>query len=445
MENGSRLTDTYCYHIMQGVSISGVGRARPCCVSEPMNIKNFVSPESLKIFSNDNDKGHVCSNLEELINDPVLKKIRANMLLGKRSDECKYCYAREDAGLTSFRQIHNDIHEDKIDKKIKNVRADGFLKTEAISYLDITLGNICNLKCRTCNPWSSHSWLEEAKVIPHINIDSKYSLENYVNSEQWYVHAFKTGFFDDVLPNVKHINFLGGEPLVVEVHYEWLQKIVEKGLSKEIELHYNTNLTTLPRKILEIWKYFKMIHLSLSIDAVGKLAYYVRYPSKWKTIEKNVDKLISYSTNSKNFSVQTHLTLSVLNIFDIDNVLNWCIEQYNKWHFIDNKSFVHYGYRNMLPHVNIVENPEYMHVRHLPNDVKNIVCKKIDKVCQYISHLGIPDWEINKLNDILNLKSMINLDRNEKSWNKFIENTNASDAFRKLSIKEYINWTNTHI
>ena len=57
------------------------------------------------------------------------------------------------------------IQEDAIDD-------DGAIQDlSKITYLDLTLGNICNLQCKTCNPWSSHNWLKEVKELPHQDFD----------------------------------------------------------------------------------------------------------------------------------------------------------------------------------------------------------------------------------------------------------------------------------
>ena len=154
---------------------------------------------------------------------------------------------------------------------------------------------MCNLKV-SCNP--GIRWIEEG-LLYHTDWDeTAYKIGTASSVNPWFIKAFEEGFFDDVLPNIRVINFIGGEPLVVEEHYVWLQHIIDNGWAHNIELHYNTNATTIPDRLLDIWDKFRGVILSLSIDAIGDLAYYVRHPSKWRVVERNVQKLKEFSPNT---------------------------------------------------------------------------------------------------------------------------------------------------
>jgi len=441
------IKDTYCYYAMQGFSTHAQGRARPCCVNNmrtsyhmsDVEVENYPIPYR-QLLKNVN-------TIEEFINDPVIMDLRKKILIGEKPSNCKMCWDLEDAGIKSFRQITNDIHDRYIDKDLNNINDDGYLKDRAITYLDITLGNICNLRCRTCNPWSSHRWLEEGPYVPHTKWDNTAWIVSKMSSEKpWFIKAFSTNYFDGVLPNVKTINFLGGEPLVVTEHYEWLKHIIKNGWSKDIELCYNTNGTTIPKELLEIWKNFKKINIALSLDAYGDLAYYVRYPSKWHVIEKNIEKLKTFSKETKCITVHVHITISVLNIHDLGTLLSWCLKQYNDWHYCDEDTWNHYGYQNAIPHFNIVENPEFMHVRHLPLEIKEQINQILDTEYEKYKNMNnIPEWEQHSVENIKNIKNMVNQERSEENWIKFVENTRASDKFRKVNIVDYIPWMKKYI
>lgn len=441
------IKDTYCYYAMQGFSTHPHGQARPCCINRMPTSHYMPSVEIEKYPHYSNSKFKRIDTIDELINDPAIMDLRKLMLNGKKAKSCDRCWNLEDAGIKSFRQIQNEIYEKNIDKNLTNLDETGYLNSQALTYLDISLGNICNLKCRSCNPWNSHRWLEEGPHLPHTEWnDAAWAVGRISSENPWYIKAFKTNFFDSVLPNIKTINFLGGEPLVVKEHYSWLEHIIANGWAQDIELFYNTNGTTIPKKMLDIWSHFKGINLSLSLDARGDLAYYVRYPSEWKIIEKNIEKLKNYSKDKENFRIQTHMTLSVLNIHDIDKMLDWCHEQYKSWHYYNNKTWKHYGYQNSIPHFNIVEYPGFMHVRHLPDEIKVKVNALLDS--EYLKYKNIdtiPEWEKNSIENIKNLKNIVNQDRDPKLWNHFVENTKASDKFRGINIVDYIPWMADYI
>jgi len=435
---------TYCYLAFNGLSTHPLGKSRPCCESEVDKVHTFVKGTDTKKYQFlKNSK--VANTIDEYINDPELKKIRRQLLEGKRPKNCDSCWMKEDSGLVSLRQIQNEINLDNIDTSLSGITSEGDLDVQNIKYLDITLGNVCNLKCRTCSSWNSHHWIEEEKQQSDANPHG-FETAEFMQNYPWFVNAFANGFFDVVLPTVTHINFIGGEPLVVKEHYDWLQRIIDKGWAKNITLSYNTNTTLIPKKLLDIWDLFKEIRLSLSLDAVGDLAYYVRYPSKWKLIERNVEKLKEYTKTRQQVVVHVHVTISVLNIHAIDQILDWCTEQYKDWHFFNTENYNHYGYQNLIPHFNLVEDPYYMNIRHLPNIVKEKVNNTLDKAYSKLYNSTIvPNWERHRLESIKNLKTIVNLNRDEKEWQNFIERTINSDRFRNIDIKDYIPWMKDYI
>ena len=440
----NELPKNYCYLANQGFSSHPHGRVRPCCFSM-VGTNTFmpsVKIDNIREWEHHNNSN--CSTISEFINDPQIKKIRQGLAKEEIPDGCRSCFELEDKGMRSFRQTWNEIYKDHIDESLQYLKPDGYLDTQAITYLDISLGNVCNLKCRSCNPWASHRWIEEGPTVPHTDWDkTAYQIANLSSKDPWFIRAFKEGFFDPVLPNVKVINFIGGEPLVVEEHYAWLEHIIANGWSKNIELHYNTNATTIPDRLLDIWDKFKGIVLSLSIDAIGDLAYYVRHPSKWKNVERNVRKLKAFSATRKGVIVHTHVTLSVLNLHDLPNVLNWCKEQYDTWHYT--WAWGNFGYQNCLPYFNIVENPSNMHIKNLPQERKDKMNLMLDEQYEKFKSVGLPDWEQWAVENIIGLKNILNQEPENDGWKKFVDNTHASDRFRKLNIHDYIPWTKEYI
>ena len=438
----NKFSDTYCYYAMQSFSSHPHGRSRPCCFSK-VHTTTYMDGTDLQkypAYKKDPNKFNKVDNITDFLNDPKLVEIRKDLLNGKRHEACNDCWKLEDNGIKSFRQIQNEIHE--LDKGF--VKDDGTVYAQTVSYLDISLGNVCNLKCRSCNPWNSHGWLEEGKFLPSTDWDeTAYIVGEMSCKKPWFVKAFNEGFFDAVLRHTKVINFLGGEPLVVKEHYDWLEHIVANGWSKNIELHYNTNATTIPQRLLDIWDKFSGIVLALSIDATEDLAYYVRYPSKWKVIEKNMTKLANFSKNRKGIKVHTHVTLSLLNLHDLPNVLKWCEHQYNTWGYED-KWGVH-GYQNLLPHFNFVEWPRHLNICNLPIKQKNKANIMLDNLYDYYNALSLKEWERPAIENIKGIKNILNKSAHDGDWEIFKQNTIASDKFRNLNIKDYISWMEEYI
>lgn len=447
MQNTSdKLPGNFCYYAMQGFSSHPHGRTRPCCFSR-QNTKRFMSTVDVKkypVYDQESHRFEPVNNIEDFVNDDEIKKIRKSLINGEKPKGCSECFKLEDQGVRSFRQTFNEIYEDEIDTSLKHLSEDGHLDPKAITYLDISLGNVCNLKCRSCNPWASSRWIEEGPTVPHTDWDeTAYIVGNMSSKNPWFIHAFETGFFDGVLPNVKRINFIGGEPLVVKEHYAWLEHIVDCGWADKIDLHYNTNATTIPDKLLDIWKHFKGVVLSISIDAVGDLAYYVRFPSKWSVVQKQVNKLKNFSKNHTGVTVQTHVTLSVLNLHDLPNVLDWCEQNYRSWHYT--WEWGNHGYQNCLPHFNFVDWPQNMNIRHLPDQEKTVLAEMLDQQYNKFSAMQLPEWEQHSVENIKGIKNILLQQRDPEMWSQFIDNTRASDNFRDINILDYIPWMEKYI
>ena len=438
------LPGNFCYYAMQGYSTHPHGRTRPCCFSRVGTNEYMPDVDIHNIPEWEHHNNRNSKNINEFINDAAIKNIRKALVAGEKPAGCAECFKLEDQGIRSFRQTFNEVYADEIDSSLQHLDQDGSLNPQAITYLDISLGNVCNLKCRSCNPWASHNWIEEGPTVPHTDWDkTAYTIGNMSCKDPWYIAAFETGFFDEVLPNVKRINFIGGEPLVVKEHYTWLRHIAQNGWAENIELHYNTNATTFPNELLDLWSMFKGIVLSISIDAVEDLAYYVRFPSKWRVIQKQVNKLKEFSKDKKGVTVQTHVTLSVLNLHDLPNVLAWCEDNYNTWHHT--WEWGNWGYQNCLPHFNFVEWPQNMSIKHLPEKQKHKMITMLDEQYAKFAAKNLPEWEQHSIENIKGIKNILTQPRDNTMWQHFIDNTRASDNFRSVDICDYIPWMEEYI
>ena len=110
----------------------------------------------------------------------------------------------------------------------------------------------------------------------------------------------------------------GGEPTIIKKNIEYINKIVETGYSKSVELIFTTNATNINNEFINISKKFKSVSFNVSIDAVGKLANYIRYPSDWETIRKNLQNI---TRNGVGVSFNT--TIQWLNMTRLNEIFNY--------------------------------------------------------------------------------------------------------------------------
>ena len=451
----------FCYSAMNGLSINSFGRVRACCVMKHMRTITGVPgvTETYDLSDDWNVDGYPgadyqprmreAEHIHELINDVVLCELRKQLKNNEKPDVCDRCFLVEDQGGVSFRMNYAIDHADLIQEDA--IDDDGAIQDlSKITYLDLTLGNICNLQCKTCNPWSSHNWLKEVKELPHQDFEDNGVVERGTK-HPWFVKAFtertKDGdyFFDPILPTVRTINFLGGEPLVVKEHDAWLKYIVERGWASNKKLQYTTNGTTIPNRLIDLWSNFERVNLGISVDAIGDLASYVRYPTKWGLIEQNFDKLRHRCKEVKQIYVQMHTTVSSLNILSIGDVYDFAYKQFKAFHYWDDEKKRQHGYINILPHINIVDYPRFYHVRNMPDELKEQACEHIEITYNKYKGMIENDWELSNLENLNNLKHSVMQERDPGEWQKFIDVQRASDKFRNIDGRKFIPWMRNYV
>jgi organic radical activating enzyme len=146
---------------------------------------------------------------------------------------------------------------------------DWTVDAKPLMFLDLKLGNICNLKCRLCGSWSSSTYA--AEELNHINIDREDKKKSYpyqmLKQGAW--PRENIAFWQDIdsiIDQVQYIEFTGGEPFMIGEHFRLLETIVDRGIAGQVEIHYNTNGTQYPEEAEEIWKHFKTVEIAFCID-----------------------------------------------------------------------------------------------------------------------------------------------------------------------------------
>ena len=151
------MSDTFCILPWMHLATNASGTLRVCCNSTPN--KNFIEKEDgtfYKVFRDD---------IEEAWNSSTYKTIRQQFLNNERPEMCQRCFREEDAGIRSARQSANKKWCKEDDEYTDTAPFD-------IRYVDLRLGNLCNLKCRICNPIVSSSWLPDYMSLAHKLVES---------------------------------------------------------------------------------------------------------------------------------------------------------------------------------------------------------------------------------------------------------------------------------
>jgi len=370
------------------------------------------------------------TDIETVRNHPSYVELRRSMLAGEESPLCKLCWDDEKLGLVSKRMSQKNCYPDLYEKITNSTDRTGRIdaKEFPLNYLDLRLGNLCNLKCRSCGPVDSSLWIEDTyetgqktfKILNnHYEIELKgnsYKIKSedfqYYNSDNFEKELSK------VIDKIDRIYFTGGEPLINKKHYDILDLCINLGLAKNIVLEYNTNGTTLYKNLLNQWNHFKSVNLCFSIDGMNELAHYIRYPSKWETIEQNL--LLIDNSELKNLSCNTNMVINIFNIKHFPEILTWFYEQ---------------GFKKFPPFLNWrrMIGPAELTVQVLPLSTK----KEITELyVDFIAKSNIPNIEshIWPLIDFMNEKDRSFLLPLAKKKVKQI------DRVRNQNIKDYVPW-----
>src|SRR5690606_17734570 len=113
-------------------------------------------------------------------------------------------------------------------------------------------------------------------------------------------------------------------------------------------LKYNTNVTHLPEELMSCWMHFKRVRVNASVDAVGPLNEYIRYPSKWPKVLQNLKVLDNLATKNPHIHVSIHTTVQMYNVLYLTDILEYFSSTF--------KSI------RPLPFANILDHPEYLNI-----------------------------------------------------------------------------------
>lgn len=364
------------------------GHTSFCCVSDHKNCASHAKRGGVPISLND-------FSIREMINSDTYRQVRLDMVNGKEPDACKRCFDEERAGIRSKRQEENSRYLESSMKTISNMDEHGFVKELDFHFVELRLGNICNLKCRTCNPVSSSKWIKEySELQKELDFVTDYSnIENGV----WFE---KDEFWGELLNNsdsLKRIYVNGGEPTLVDKHFTFLYNLIESGRASEIDLWYNINLTHLPIKLMSLWRSFKSTTVTASIDDFGKRNEYIRSGSNWSDTMLNLSKL----NCTEWVDVSICQTLSMYNIF--------YVEQF----------FEHFSNQNI--HHNWCYDPDFLSPWHLPDNVKQDIISRCQQLPEYVRN---------------NITQTLSKPRDEKKLRQFISYNRKLDLMRSTKFSD---------
>ena len=349
-------------------------------------------------YTGDEDISQELNN-KRSFNSDQLKKIRNEFFNGKYPDECIGCKNLSDKDLVppNIRETADWIsNEKRYYALVKNVLE--FSKGNEIlpQMLDIRLSNVCNLKCRTCNPANSSAIQAEYNMHFQNNDIKKF---NVGQIKQKYDRNI-----DDVDDELFRIYFAGGEPLLEQYNLNFLETY--RNLDTDIII--NTNLTVVNDRIIQILSKFKNVTLMVSLDGIAAVNDYIRYGANFENIIENIRTV----NKLENVQIDVNFVLNMYNVFDIKNFF-----QYFETNFPE-----------LFPRIGIspISLEKELFLECVPTELR-LEAIDILKSC-----LGLPEHNQYVLRDSIKILEQDNF--NQTEFNNFIKYSLALDKIRNQSL-----------
>ena len=356
--------DKFCVLPWVSLETSPIGTVRPCCLAEE------------EIVDNNGDKFDLNSaSFVAIQNSQYMQNLRQEFLDQKQPAACRKCWREERSGRTSKRMHTLD--------RLKHMLPDQEWTQDPkpLMFLDLKLGNICNLKCRICGSWSSSQFAVEeiADLGPD---DDRKTNHHYIMLKKGAWPRENPVFWkeiDQVVDQIRYIEFTGGEPFMIQEHFDMLQGLVDRGIAKNIEIHYNTNGTQYPEHADEIWQHFKLVEIAFSIDDVGERFEYQRTNAVWTEVCRNIGWFRTLRERHSNIQLQVCSTVNVFNVLYLEELAQW----------IDQQGF-DFVYWNMM------HEAYYFSISTLPDTAKQAIKQRLAS-----ADVGVHRTEFDRIIDFM--------------------------------------------
>lgn len=311
----------FCFAPFLHTYLSPQTERRLCCASR----------EPAQCFTQYIDSGsgtgeYAPMSLDEHWNSDHMRGVRRRMMNGELLPECEVC---NDKLLNTdvYRTYFYHLFKHKYQEVWESTDDTGFTTTKPVSW-DYRFSNLCNFKCRMCGDMLSSAWESEQKKQNMVNwYDPK---NNWMKPD---VRQQISKFQDEQVEKefaeavedhrIEEIYWVGGEPLMYDQHWKYMNRIIELGDGPRVYARYNTNLsridyndTNLYRDILSNLRDWQ---ICASIDGIGAIGEYIRTGLRYDVWLDNFVRGLSYVKNPR--QMRLDFTLTLPGMFEVENMV----------------------------------------------------------------------------------------------------------------------------
>ena len=389
----------FCIRPFNSIRVDSTGSMSTCCKIDAKRSK----------FKGKHDFNLKTNSIKDFWQSDYRKTIAQAFLNSEQSKECQICWDEEKRGIKSLRQFSNNQFGILGNKKPSEYLA--LLKKQNLSHpedYNLEITNLCNLKCYMCKGGSSSKLLVENNDLGMADNDGVRNKKQ----KDYDVDDVRLDYLIDQIieENVTSIALTGGEPLLNPKIHKLLQKLGEGDMAKKVKVEITTNATQYSEKILNILRKFEKIHIIFSIDGVGKVNDYLRYPSDFHQIKSNV----------KNFKTLDNATFMITCTVQNINLL-----------YV--KDMIVFAWQNSIHlKLNILDVPSYLHLSVLPTITKKKALQNLLEV------------ENNHLTHVTNfeaLKTLLESDIDREQVDEigiFKSIISKRDSYRKINMADFV-------
>lgn len=293
----------YCPYLWKSQCILTDGKVSPCChSSSKKNWKNI--------------------DFEQGIYSKEHRIARETMQNNGWPDVCAVCENNEKQNIKSPRQRALE-------------RFNSHTEQIKLEYLDIKFSNVCNLSCRMCNPASSsqleylYSKDKKDDIPSFLQFYHRKSLRETSDNEFRKERYVKQCIID----GLEHLKVTGGEPFASRPFLNVIDWCDEENYCENVGLSVTTNGTKYNQLLLWKLSKFKYLNVVVSVDGTGKIYDYIRQGSTWEKLQRNLGSFDDFFKDKKdklryhNNTIHIATILQFYNIFDIPNLIDWCVDK----------------------------------------------------------------------------------------------------------------------
>ena len=316
---------TFCMAPWTHTYLSPTSERRLCCAStEPaQSFEQYIDTA-------EGTNEYNPMSLGQWWNSDHMKSVRQRMLKGEMLPECQVCN-HNILHTMPYRRHFNQLFKNLIKEAYEKTNPDGSIDMPVVSF-DYRFSNLCNFMCRMCGSNLSSSWeSEERKYIQNFDKVRPWASKEVKKATAEFVANMAEPEFEQAIKNkqIREVYWVGGEPLMYHQHWKFMKMIVDTGQAGNVYARYNTNLSRIVFKDLNLFddvlSKFSAWEVCASIDGTGPTGEYIRSGLNWEKWLDNWKHAHKFQ-NGRNKRLNLDFTITTAGIWEIEKMFELSLE-----------------------------------------------------------------------------------------------------------------------